>query len=220
MVGIEETAQMRFNRRFILIGLFALIGLAVFWWRSRAEKWVNDPPTATGPWVAFGDSLTAGEGAAPGEDYPAALGLRLGVAITNLGVRGETTAEALGRLEAAARLHPRVVLLCLGGNDGLQQVPDKQTFANLGSMIDRFVQEGSFVVLIGIHGVSLVDRYDKPFRNLARQKRVLLVPNMLRGVLGQPRLMADYVHPNGEGYQVIAVRLESVLRPLLPRLRP
>jgi lysophospholipase L1-like esterase len=85
-------------------------------------------------------------------------------------------------------------------------------------MIDRLHQEGSFVVLIGIRSASLRDQNEKHFAKLAREKRVLYVPDMLRGLVFKPVYMSDAVHPNDAGYQKIAERLEKKLRPLTARL--
>jgi acyl-CoA thioesterase-1 len=207
------------NKRLFWLAV-AILGVVVlgFWLRREPADYVNLPPTASGPWVAFGDSLTEGYGASSGHDYPTLLGQRLGVQITNLGVSGETTADGLKRLENLARLRPRVVLLCLGGNDVLNREPVAQTFANLATMIDRLHQEGSFVVLIGIRSVSLRDRNQTYFKKLARDKRVLYVPDMLKGLAFKPVYMSDAIHPNDEGYRRIAERLERVLKPLLPEL--
>lgn len=185
---------------------------------GKGASYANSPPTAHGDWVAFGDSLTSGHGADEGGDYPSQLAKRLRVKIRNLGVPGNTTADGLARLDQALRLQPRVVLLCLGGNDALRSVPADQTFANLGAMIDRFHQGGAFVVLLGVRSVGLSDKNAKRFEQLAKSKRVLLVPNILDGILFTPSLMSDEVHPNDKGYARIAERLEDVLLPLLPKL--
>jgi acyl-CoA thioesterase I len=140
------------------------------------------------------------------------------VPILNLGVSGDTTEGGLKRLDSLAEQSPRVVLLCLGGNDGLNQVPRSRTFGNLGTIIDRLHAEGSFVVLIGIRSASLRDNNKEHFVRLAREKRVLYVPDMLRGINFQPIYMSDAIHPNDEGHKRIAARLEKVLRPLLPQL--
>jgi len=192
---------------------------AIFLFRGCGKTtFTNLPPRASGPWVAFGDSLTAGYGAAPGNDYPSALSKKIGRPILNRGVSGATTQSSLSRVEEIVRLQPRVVLLCLGGNDGLQQLPVSTTFGNLSTMIDRFQESGSFVVLIGVRGASVSDRYASPFKKLAKEKQVLFVPNILGGVLGSPSFMSDYIHPNDEGYEAIAQRLETILTPFLPEL--
>src|SRR5262245_23589916 len=154
-------------KRVVLIAAILLaVAVALLWWRRESTDYVNLPPTASGPWVAFGDSLTEGYGASPGHDYPTVLGQSLGVSIVNMGRSGDTTADGLKRLDAVVALAPRVVLLCLGGNDGLNRDPGKQTFANLATIIDRLHQEGSFVVLIGIRSVSLRDHNKKYFAEL------------------------------------------------------
>ena len=113
-----------------------------------------------------------------------------------------------------------MVLLCLGGNDSLNGQPRQQTFANLAAIIDRLHREGSFVVLIGVHSASLRDRNEEHFARLAKEKRVFYVPNILKGVLFKPVYMSDAIHPNDEGYDRVAERLEKALRPLLPKLKP
>jgi lysophospholipase L1-like esterase len=101
----------------------------------------------------------------------------------------------------------------------LQNLPRDRMFANIGAMIDRLQARGTFVVLIGIRGTNLVrDKNAKGFKQLAKEKEVMHVPNILDGILTQPSLMSDYVHPNDAGYQKIAERLASELKPLLPKL--
>jgi lysophospholipase L1-like esterase len=86
-------------------------------------------------------------------------------------------------------------------------------------MIDRLHAQGSFVVLIGIRGATLLrDANADGFAELAEQKQVMHIPNLLDGIIGSPSLMSDYVHPNDAGYEKIAVRLEKELKPLLPKL--
>lgn len=204
---------------YTIVGL--LIGFILYWaWPTGVRRYRNLPPSATGPWVAFGDSLTQGHGAKPGADFPTQLSERLGIPIQNLGVAGETSADGLRRIEAVVNLNPRVVLLCFGGNDVLQSVPRNQMFANIGTMIDRLQKRGSFVLLLGIRGPSLVgDANAKGFKDLANRKRVKLVPDILDGILGQPALMSDYVHPNDSGYGRIAERLDNELQASLAKLR-
>src|SRR5262249_48755197 len=137
------------------------------------------------------------------------------VPIKNLGVPGNTTQDGLNRLNQALELQPKVVLLCLGGNDSLQSVPSEKTFANLGTIIDRFQQSGSFVVLIGVHSASLRDKNETLFKKLAKEKGAFYIPDILDGVLGSPNLMSDYIHPNEAGYRAIAERLGMLLRPLM-----
>jgi len=202
-----------------LVGITVLVGLILggCHWLSE-NQYVNLPPKAGTTWVAFGDSLTAGFGAAEGHDYPTLLSERLGMKIINQGRPGDTSREGLVRIDDVLKLDPRVVLLCFGGNDSLQSLPKDQTIANVGAIIDRFVAHGSFVVLIGIRSASVRDKNESFFKKLGKEKKVLYVPNFLKGVLGDPGLMSDYVHPNDAGYEFFAARLEKILQPYLPRL--
>lgn len=186
---------------------------------SKSDDFRNYPPKATGPWIAFGDSLTSGYGASKGKDYPTLLGQKLGVTIVNHGVPGQTTGQALSRVDSAARQAPRVVLLCLGGNDGLQQQPRETMFKNLSDIINGFHAEGSFVVLIGVRSATLRDKNEDGFEELAERKRVFYISNILDGVFTDPRFMSDQIHPNDAGYDKIADRLAKELRPLLEKLK-
>ena len=155
-----------------IVILLLLIGgiVAAFVWFGGDHHYRNLPPTAVGPWVAFGDSLTEGYGASPGNDYPSLLSKRLGIDIQNLGRTGETSEDGLNRVDAVVALKPRVVLLCFGGNDALQGKAVSQTIANLAQIIDRLHGEGTFVILIGIRSASLRDRNESHYKTLARTR--------------------------------------------------
>lgn len=206
-----------------LFGLIGAVALAALAWgiflRPAGESLVNLPPTATGPWVAFGDSLTEGYGAEPGQDYPSQLSGRLGIPITNLGRSGETSGDGRARVDEIASLRPRVVLLCFGGNDELRRLPRSEMLSNLSAIIDRLQMEGTFVVLMGIRSASVRDRNVEGFRRLAREKGVLHVSDLMDGVMFHQELMSDAVHPNERGYAQIAGRLEAELSPWMAQLR-
>jgi acyl-CoA thioesterase I len=204
-------------KRLVPIGgiLLVLIVGWFFFWNSAPKEYRNLPPSNTGPWICFGDSLTAGYGADRGRDYPTLFAQKLGTKVVNLGVTGDTSANGLARTDAAIRLKPRVVMLCLGGNDTLQQIPREQTFENLATLIDRFHAAGSFVVLIGVRSASVLrDKNAEHFERLAEEKNVFYIPNILDGVIFNPSLMSDQLHPNSDGYEKIAHRFEEELKPL------
>ncbi len=188
-----------------------LLGCLVLLAGCGRPAYTHCPPVNRGPWVAFGDSLTAGTGAAAGADYPARLATRLGIPIINEGVPGDTTADGLARTTDILAHGPAVVLLCLGGNDALRGVALDETLANLGAIIARLQRANVCVVLIGVRSASLIDRHHRPYRDLAREKNILYLPDILDGVLGKPRLMADKIHPNAAGYDQIAARLATDL---------
>lgn len=177
--------------------------------------------------VAFGDSLTAGYGLAPGESFPDSLqklldqrGLRYRV--VNQGISGDTTSGGAERVKQALQLKPAVVIVELGANDGLRGLPLTATRANLSVIIDQFRKAGAKVLIAGItlprnYGPDYIQAFDKIYRDLAREKRVALIPFLLEGVATNPKLMqADALHPTAEGARRVAV---TVLRYLLPLLK-
>jgi acyl-CoA thioesterase-1 len=192
-----------------------LVGL-VAWFFIETEPPVVDFPIAGHNIIAFGDSLVAGYGASPGNDFVSILSHRLGHPIVNAGRNGDTTQTGLERLnQDVLSQDPRVVVLLLGGNDALRKVPVNETFDRLATMIDQIHQIGAAVVLVGVRGSLFGDRYEDAFGALAESSQVNYVPDILRGIFGHPSLMADAIHPNDDGNFLMADRLEPVLRALL-----
>ena len=160
--------------------------------------------------IAFGDSLTAGYRVAEGEGWPERLSAIVGRPIVNRGVSGDTTGDGLARLERdVLDGDPRIVLVCLGGNDMLRRMPADQQFDNLRAIIRRIQEKGALVVLIGTEGykvLSPVD-YGERYEALARETGAVYVPDLLKGVLMDPSLMLDQIHPNARGHEMIARRI-------------
>lgn len=190
------------------------VGLAfATWTRTRINHWPirNAAPTGRSV-VAFGDSLTEGYRMGPGESFPEQLSQRLGIPIVNAGASGDTTASGLARLEKDVLAHePRVVLLCLGGNDMLRRLPADQQFANLRQVVEQLQKTGALVILLGLDGMPTllgggIDHGDL-YRRLAEETGAVYVPDLLDGVMGDRALMYDGIHPNAAGYARIAGRL-------------
>lgn len=167
--------------------------------------------------IAFGDSLVTGYGVNTiGDDFVSLLSKRTGKSIINAGSNGDTTASALSRLDRDVLSHdPRIVIVLVGGNDALRQIPVEETFKNLGTIVDRVHEKGAAVVLVGVKGSLLGDKYDTEFKKLAKEKKVNFVPNILDGIFGHPDLMADGIHPNGAGHAIMTDRIEPILKKLL-----
>jgi acyl-CoA thioesterase I len=178
--------------------------------------------------VAFGDSLTAGYGVAPDEAYPALLAARLRsegyrYQVVNAGVSGDTTAGGLRRVDWALKLRPEIVLLELGANDALRGLELGHVRANLDGMVTRFEAAGARVLLLGMrlppnYGNRYAGEFSRIYEEIARQRKVALMPFFLDGVgavaaLNQP----DGIHPTAEGYRVVVDRLWPHLQPLLKR---
>ena len=176
--------------------------------------------------VAFGDSLSAGFGAEPGMSYPDFLqrdldarGLKYRVA--NLGISGDTTSGGLSRVDSALALKPRLVILELGGNDGLRGTPLAETRANLEAMVKTFRGAGAEVVIAGMtlppnYGPDYVKKFEAIFVDLAAQHKLTRVRFLLEGVWDQPDMMQrDGIHPTAKGNAEVARRVAKVLAPLL-----
>lgn len=179
--------------------------------------------------VAFGDSLTAGHGVTPGRTYPSLLQRRLDRAgyeaeVINAGVSGETTAGGLRRVDWVLKSRPDLVILELGGNDGLRGLPARQTRANLEGIIERLRDAGVPVVLVGMklppnYGRQFTEEFARIYPELARRYELPFMPFFLEDVAMRDRLMqADGIHPTGTGYEVIVENLLPILEPVLAEL--
>lgn len=166
--------------------------------------------------IAFGDSLTHGTGAAKGEDYPTVLSQLAGREIENRGVPGETSEDALRRIDKEVIAHnPRMVIVLLGGNDLLQRISAETTFKNLEQIITKIHDSGAMVVLVGIEGLMFTSDHGKRFKQLAKRTGCIYVPNILSGILTDMSLKSDQVHPNGKGYRIVAERIYKKIKPYL-----
>ncbi len=180
--------------------------------------------------LVFGDSISAGYGLPQVErGWVALLQAKLktegyGYEVANASVSGETTAGGLARLPRALTVHhPAVVVLELGGNDGLRALPVAQMRDNLARMIDLAKGAGAQVLLLGIrippnYGPQYTAQFGQVYADLARQKHVPVVPFFMSEVALHPELMqADGVHPNEQGQPKLLASVWPALTPLLER---
>ena len=185
----------------------------------------STPPTVPVV-VALGDSLTAGLGVLEDESYPSLLQVRARSAdyphrFINAGVSGDTSADALRRLDAALHPDARVLILALGANDGLQGVPTEQVRRNLSAIIGRAQARGIRVLLCGMEtpptrGFDYTRDFHRVFPDLAARYQIPLMPFLLEGVIGDQALnLADRIHPNAAGYRRVAANMWPYLEPLL-----
>jgi len=205
-----------FRLRDALIAVFLI--LAVWTLLPSRQKEIRNIETPGRSVVCLGDSLTAGNGANPGEDIASRLGAALGRAVVNAGVSGDTTAAALARVGTDVLVHrPGIVVVCLGGNDFLRGVPVETASENLGAIVRAIHQSGAMVVLGGFSFPSLAGDWAGMYARVAEREGCLLVPDLLAGIVRKPDLMSDSIHPNAAGYAVLAGRLEKPLRDLMQR---
>jgi len=163
--------------------------------------------------LAFGDSLTFGTGAAEAESYPAQLERLIGRRVVRAGVPGEVTAQALERLPGALDEYaPRLLLLCIGGNDFLRRLGNEQAERNVRAMIELARRRGVDVLLIGTPEPGLFASPPGFYASLAKELRVPYEGEVITAVLKDTRLKSDPIHPNAAGYRVIAERVAGVLK--------
>lgn len=168
--------------------------------------------------IAFGDSLTAGYGAGAGEDYPSRLSSAIGKPVINAGVSGDTTDMALERIDAdVLSRNPRIVIVGLGGNDFLRSVPVATAEKNLRAIIQKVEASGAMVVLLGFEFPSLGAHWGAMYERVAKEEGCLLIDGVLSGILTDPSLKSDEIHPNAKGYALMAERISGPMAKLLKR---
>jgi acyl-CoA thioesterase-1 len=178
--------------------------------------------------LVFGDSLSAGYGLAHVEQgWVELLRTKLkdegyGTPVVNARVSGDTTAGGLARLPRALALHhPSIVIIELGGNDGLRALPIDQMRANLAKMIELSKASGARVLLLGMrippnYGPEYTAQFQHVYLDLARTENTPLVPFFMNDIALSPNLMqADGIHPNELGQPKLLVNAWSELKPLL-----
>lgn len=182
--------------------------------------------------LVFGDSLSAAHGMPRDQGWVALLTNRLArrhqnIYVVNASISGETTAEGLARLPAVLRrTDPDIVLLELGGNDGLLALPVEAMQANLAQMIQRCRAAGARVLLLGMripsnYGPAYTERFHDAFDALARQTDVAYVPFFLAPIATDlSRFQADGIHPDAKAQPVLLAQIWPVLAPLLNGSRP
>jgi len=199
--------------KYLIIGLLALAP-------ARAQ-------TSRKVLVVFGDSLSAGYGLPAGKSFPDAMQRTLdkeGYAwqVKNLGISGDTTEGGVSRIESAVRLKPAVVLLELGGNDGLRGLPLKVSRQNLEKMIVAFRGAGAKVVLAGMtlppnYGPDYIKSFQAIYKDLAVKYKLKLIPFLLSDIVTPDLryLQRDGIHPTAEGAEIVAGTVLKAVKPLL-----
>lgn len=182
--------------------------------------------------VAFGDSLSEGYGVEPGKSFPDQLQQMLAgqgyeYRVVNMGISGDTTTGGLARLQAVIDLKPAVVILELGGNDGLRGVPVAATRANLEAMIRRLQTARIQVLLAGMtlppnYGPDYISKFEEAYTDLSAKYKVQLIPFLMQDIAqklaSHPSLMQrDGIHPSAEGHSIIAETVFRYLKPMLKK---
>jgi acyl-CoA thioesterase I len=177
----------------------------------RAENRLT-PLSSDAVVLCFGDSLTFGTGAEPGQSYPDVLPRLINRPVVNAGIPGETSGEALARLPGELdRVQPRLLILCTGANDILRHMDLKQAAGNLREMVKLARGRGIEVVLIGVPHWE-VGLQPTPFYGaVAQELNVPLENRVFAKVLARSELKGDEIHPNAAGYRKVAEAVVSLL---------
>lgn len=168
--------------------------------------------------VALGDSLTEGMGVDPADAYPAQLERKLrsdgyDITVVNAGVSGDTSSGTLSRVDWVLRQKPDIVVLAIGGNDGLRGVDPSVTEDNIDQIVQKLQASGAVVVLAGMEmvqnmGVEFTSEFRAIYPEIAERRGTILMPFLLEGVAADPDLnQADFIHPTAEGYTVVVQNL-------------
>ena len=176
--------------------------------------------------VALGDSLTAGLGLAEDQAYPALLQRRLhhdgyDVTVVNAGVSGDTSAAGWRRAAWSVEGDVRILIVALGGNDGLRGLPVDQMKQNLSRIVSLARERGIAVLLAGMEappnfGSIYTAQFRDAFREVAHDFDLTLMPFLLDGVAADPSFnQSDGIHPNAAGAEIVADRVYDALPPLL-----
>ncbi|MBZ5606063.1 MAG: arylesterase [Acidobacteriia bacterium] len=220
-------------RYFFTIALLLLCGAC-----SRSHETNEDPrPAASAPpavapdsrkvLVVFGDSISAGFGLPNGQSFPDDLQKKLddaGLAwrVANLGISGDTTEGGVARIDSATSLHPGIVIVELGGNDGLRGMPLTATRANLEQMIAAFQGAGAKVMLAGMtlppnYGDDYIHGFQKIYSDLAREHKLTFIPFLLADIVTKDLryFQPDGIHPTAQGAEIVAGTVFRSIHPLL-----
>jgi acyl-CoA thioesterase I len=201
-------------RRILLVAISCLL---------IAVKLSAAPPAVL---VCFGDSITAGYGLQKGQSFPAFLDKLLDARgyryeVVNQGTSGATTKDAVASLPTVMRLHPEVVVIEFGGNDGLRGLPLEQTRRNLDQILSALESAHVKVLLAGItlppnYGPDYIKQFDQVYKSLADEHHTAFVPMIYKNLIHVPgTIQPDGIHPTAKGSEIIAETLLPVLKPLL-----
>jgi len=180
--------------------------------------------------VCYGDSITAGYGLQSGQSFPDALERNLNkrgyhYKVSNHGTSGATTKDAVAGLSAILRLHPEIVIIEFGGNDGLRGLPPAQTRQNLDTVLTALDSAHIKILLAGItlppnYGQDYIEQFERTFRDLAAKHHAAFVPMIYKDLVNVPgTIQPDGIHPTIKGSEIIAQTLMPVLTPLLRKSR-
>jgi acyl-CoA thioesterase-1 len=201
-------------RRRLIVSLLVLLGAAPAFAASRPVL------------VCFGDSITAGYGLKTGQSYPDYLQEKLDsrgyhYKVNNQGTSGATTKDAVADLRSILLLHPEIVIVEFGGNDGLRGLPPDQTRRNLDQVLSALEAAHIKILLAGItlppnYGADYIHSFEETFRDLAAKHHTAFVPMIYKDLIPvADTIQQDGIHPTAKGSDILADTMLAALKPLL-----
>ena len=204
-----SATRMAKSRVWALLIMVATVLASAACSRSQPELPVLDTNATV---LAFGDSITRGNGAGAGESYPVVLGELIGRRVVNAGKAGELSRDGIKRLPGLlASYRPRLVILTHGGNDLLRLMDERETEENLRQMILLIRQHGVSVVLVGVPAPGIMLSPPGLYSNLAEQFNLPYEDEVLSYIYRRASLKSDPIHPNARGYRKLAQSLAELL---------
>lgn len=201
------------NVKWLLAGVLGILLVLMYMQKNSNEYDYGKRLKEGAVILSFGDSLTYGFGTSTQYSYPAILEKLSGFRVVNAGVNGELSSEGLHRLPTLLTQKPDLVILCHGGNDIIQRVSNEDLKTNLLSMIDMIQAGGAEVLLVGIPDFGLLgfDTHEV-YYEVAKLKNVILEDRALEYIEARRNLKSDYIHPNKEGYKIMAEHIYEILK--------
>ena len=201
-----------FNLRNLILIILLIVGINYYKSSQEVNVQSLSLPLDT-KILAFGDSLTYGYGVVRDKNYPTVLGDILHVNVVNEGVNGEFSDQGLARLASVLTRHkPDILVLCHGGNDILRKKDLTQTKNNLNAMVKMAKEKGVYVLLVGVPTFDILN-FNVPsfYYEVAKENGIEIEDSSLKKIMDGENLKSDQVHPNAEGYALMAKSIAQIL---------
>ncbi len=198
------------------IKVFLFLGLVILNLCACVKRDIRNTDSPGENIICFGDSITFGYGVKPGEDYPSVLSKMVGMPVINAGVDGDTSLTALGRVKQdVIDKKPFLVLIEFCGNDFLKDIPKEATVENIRKIIIELQRQGAITAIVDVSAGLFLRDYRVKFSKLAKDTGSIFIPAVLSGIITNPSMKSDFMHPNKKGYKIIAQRVYRAINPYL-----
>jgi len=164
--------------------------------------------------ICFGDSLTEGIGASDNQTYPYFLQQYFSIPVFNKGVRGNTSLDGVDRLNSLGDVKDTLVIVEFGANDFFKRVPLFQTKKYIEVIIDTLKDRGATIAIVSVEDTQMNNLY-KMLKSVAKDKKVLFIDGILNEFWNDREKFADDVHPNSEGYKIVAEKIYNNIKNLI-----